>query len=29
MNFHPVGPGTQEQLERLAGEVLPAVRAHV
>jgi Luciferase-like monooxygenase len=29
MNLHPVGPGTQEQLERLAGEVLPAVRAHV
>jgi hypothetical protein len=27
MNFHLVGPGTQEQLERLAGEVRPAVRA--
>jgi probable F420-dependent oxidoreductase len=29
MNFHPVGPGAQEQLERLAGEVLPAVRSGV
>jgi alkanesulfonate monooxygenase SsuD/methylene tetrahydromethanopterin reductase-like flavin-dependent oxidoreductase (luciferase family) len=29
MNFHLVGPGTQEQLERLAGEVLPAIRAGV
>jgi probable F420-dependent oxidoreductase len=27
MNFIPVGPGQQEQIERLAREVLPALRA--
>jgi probable F420-dependent oxidoreductase len=27
MNFLPVGPDEEEQVERLAGEVLPAVRA--
>jgi hypothetical protein len=26
MNFIPVGPGQQEQIERLAREVLPALR---
>jgi probable F420-dependent oxidoreductase len=29
MNFMPVGPGTDEQAERLAREVVPAVRAAV
>jgi hypothetical protein len=27
MNFIPVGPGQDEQIERLAREVLPALRA--
>jgi hypothetical protein len=27
MNFIPVGPGQEEQIERLAREVLPALRA--
>jgi len=29
LSFAPVGPGTDEQAERLAGEVIPAVRAGV
>jgi hypothetical protein len=27
MNFDPVGPGKQEQVERLAREVIPELRA--
>jgi alkanesulfonate monooxygenase SsuD/methylene tetrahydromethanopterin reductase-like flavin-dependent oxidoreductase (luciferase family) len=27
MNFIPVGPGQDEQIQRLAGEVLPALHA--
>jgi probable F420-dependent oxidoreductase len=29
LNFLPVGPGTEEQVERLAGEVLPALRGRL